>query len=230
MNSNLKLFKKNDQRNIWLISMMICGLIFILGITANTPLEIFDGIATYLKTPDILTTDYFVVGSTGAAFVNSSLVMAISLLLLWVTKTPLTGNILSRSMLMAGFALFGKNIMNIIPFILGVYIYCYIRKLPMVNYTAAALYSCALAPIVSAVSSNENLNSFLRIPLGILCGALISYILIPIAEHSFGAHMGYTLFNYGFAGGLLALIIASIVKGINHHEIATAFIWKKGIG
>lgn len=223
------LFGSNDEKNIWSISFMTCAFILVLGILADTPKGIMKGILTYLGTPDILVTDYYVIGSTGAALVNSALVMFISLVLLKVTKTPLTGNILARSYLMAGFALFGKNVLNILPFILGVYIYCAIRKLPMVNYTAAALYSTALAPIVSAVVSNSSIPAMLRIPLGIASGALISYILIPIADHSFGAHMGYTLFNYGFAGGLLALLIASVVKGVSHHNIALASIWQKGI-
>lgn len=199
------------------------------GFLTDAPREVLHSLYTYIITPDLLTTDYFVVGSTGGAFVNSALVMAISLLLLWLSHTPLTGNILSRSMLMAGFGLFGKNCLNILPFFLGVFIYCHIRKLSMQNYTAAALYSCALAPMVSAVVSNQSLPHFLRLPLGVLAGALISYILIPIAEHSFGAHMGYTLFNYGFAGGLLAIVVASIVRGISHTPIKTASIWKNGI-
>ena len=223
------LFKKDDEKNIWSISFLTCAFILVLGLLADSPEGILKGILTYLGTPDILVTDYYVVGSAGAALVNSGIVMLISLELLKAAKTPLTGNILARSFLMAGFALFGKNLLNILPFILGVYIYCAIRKLPMVNYTAAALYSTALAPIVSAVVTNYDIPTLLRIPLGIASGALISYILIPIADHSFGAHMGYTLFNYGFAGGLLALLIASIVKGVSHHSIALASIWNTGI-
>ena len=223
------LFERKDQKNVWNIAFLTCAFILVLGFLADSPKGIFRGILTYLDTPDILVTDYYVVGSTGAALVNAAAVMFISLMLLKVTKTPLTGNILARSYLMAGFALFGKNIVNILPFILGVYVYCRIRGLPMVNYTAAALYSTALAPIVSAVVVNTDIPYMVRLPLGIIVGALISYILIPIADHSFGAHMGYTLFNYGFAGGLLALLIASVVKGVSHHNIALASIWKPGI-
>ncbi len=223
------LFKKDDQKNVWSISFLTCAFILVLGLLADSPEGILKGILTYLCTPDVLVTDYYVVGSTGSALVNSSIVMFISLFLLKAARTPLTGNILARSFLMAGFALFGKNFVNILPFILGVYIYCAVKKLPMVNYTSAALYSTALAPIVSAVVTNSDISAFLRIPLGIASGALISYILIPIAEHSFGAHMGYTLFNYGFAGGLLALLIASFVKGVSHHDIALASIWNEGI-
>ena len=40
--------------------------------------------------------------------------------------------------------------------------------------------------------------------------------------------MGYTLFNYGFAGGLMALIIASSIQAMGG-SIETQMIWQEGL-
>lgn len=216
-------------KTVWHICNGTAAVLAIVGFLLDTPRNILHGIYTYVHTPDILVTDYFVIGSPGAAFVNASIVMFISIALLWFCKTPFTGGAISRCFLMAGFALFGKNPINILPFFLGVWIYCKIRKLPMGNYTAAALYASALAPIVSDMMNRPEIPSYwARFLLAIIVGALISYIMIPVAEHSFSAHMGYTLFNYGFAGGLIALVFASIMKSLGN-PIDTVSIWQTGI-
>ena len=202
--------------------------LLIFGLLLDSPRNIIDGMLRFVMTPDVLVTDYFVIGSQGAALVNASVVMVISICLLWFTKTSFTGGAISRTFLMAGFALFGKNPLNILPFFLGVWIYCKIRDLPLSKYTAAALYSSALAPIVSDVMNQEGWPFAVRLFGAIAVGALISYIMIPVAEHSFSAHMGYTLFNYGFAGGLIALVYASVMKAMGR-SIDVVHIWQTGI-
>ncbi|MFR1809764.1 MAG: DUF1576 domain-containing protein, partial [Pygmaiobacter massiliensis] len=163
-------------KTVWHICNGTAAVLAIVGFLLDTPRNILHGIYTYVHTPDILVTDYFVIGSPGAAFVNASIVMFISIALLWFCKTPFTGGAISRCFLMAGFALFGKNPINILPFFLGVWIYCKIRKLPMGNYTAAALYASALAPIVSDMMNRPEIPSYwARFLLAVIVGALISY-------------------------------------------------------
>jgi hypothetical protein len=69
---------------------------------------------------------------------------------------------------------------------------------------------------------------FPRLLLAVAAGAAIGYIIVPVALHSFSTHMGYILFNYGFAGGLIALAIAS-VAGAMGYPIRTSNIWSYGV-
>lgn len=219
----------DSAKTVWNICLATALALLVLGFLTETPMGILQGIYKFILTPDILVTDYFVVSSPGAAFANAGIVMLMSLLLLWWTKTPMTGGAISRSFLMAGFALFGKNPVNILPFFLGVWIYCKVKKVPMAKYTGAALYSSALSPIVSDMITRPEIPWFwLRVLLAVFVGAVISYAMIPVAEHSFCAHMGYTLFNYGFAGGLIALVFASVMKALGN-SIDTVHIWQPGI-
>ena len=63
-----------------------------MGFACESPGNILIGLREYILCEDILLTDYFVIGSIGAAFVNAGLVTLISIALtLWI-KTPYTGS------------------------------------------------------------------------------------------------------------------------------------------
>ena len=199
-----------------------------MGFACESPGNILIGLREYILCEDILLTDYFVIGSIGAAFVNAGLVTLISIALtLWI-KTPYTGSTIAMIFLMGGFALFGKNPVNILPFFLGVWLYSRIKGHPMARYTNAALFSTTLAPIVSDLMLHGSFPFIVRMAVALLGGALIGYLIIPLAEHSFSTHMGYSLINYGFAGGLMALIIASSIQAMGG-SIETQMIWQEGL-
>lgn len=227
-----KLFSKYHSANNSFVAKGLClALGFSLlaaGFCADTPQNILKGLLAYITCPDILITDYFVIGSVGAALVNAGLVTLISIALTVIIKTPYNGGTISMMFLMAGFSLFGKNPINILPFFLGVWLYAKVHRQPMARYTNAALFSTTLAPIASDLMLKSHEYMIIRLIIATACGAVIGYLLIPLAEHTFNAHLGYTLFNYGFAGGLMALIIASVTQGMGIN-IATVMIWHKGI-
>ncbi len=202
--------------------------LIVVGFTLETPKNILDGLIAYILCSDILITDYFVIGSIGAALVNAGIVTLISIGLTLLIKTPYNGSTISMMFLMAGFSLFGKNPINILPFFLGVWIYARVKGQPMARYTNAALFSTTLAPIVSDVLLKSPVHPLLRLPLAVSVGALMGYIIIPLAEHAFSTHMGYTHFNYGFAGGLMALMLASVTQAMGG-SIQTVMIWYKGV-
>lgn len=202
--------------------------LIVAGFALESPKNILDGLIAYILCSDILITDYFVIGSIGAALVNAGLVTLISIGLTLLIKTPYNGGTISMMFLMAGFSLFGKNPINILPFFLGVWIYAQAKGQPMARYTNAALFSTTLAPIVSDVLLKSPVHPLLSILLAIGVGTLIGYIIIPLAEHAFSTHMGYTLFNYGFTGGLMALMIASVTQAMGG-SIKTAMIWHSGV-
>lgn len=225
-------FSDYHSHNNSLIARRLCiGLALSLsaaGFIIDTPQNILSGIIAFITCPDTLITDYFVIGSIGAALVNAGIVTFISIALTLVIKTPYTGSTIAMIFLMAGFALFGKNPFNILPFFLGVWLYAKRHGQPMARYTNAALFSTALAPVVSEIMLAWIEQPLLGLMAAIIDGAAIGFLIIPLAEHSFSCHMGYSLFNYGFAGGLIALIIASVSQGLGH-PIETVMIWNEGV-
>lgn len=218
----------NNARIAKRMCITLAVSLLIVGFSLESPKTILEGLKSYILCSDILITDYFVIGSIGAALVNAGIVTLISIgLTLW-TKAPYNGGTISMMFLMAGFALFGKNPLNILPFFLGVWLYSKLKGQAMARYTNAALFSTTLAPIVSDIMIKTPVHPILRFLLAVGAGTLIGYIIIPLAEHSFSTHMGYTLFNYGFTGGLMALMIASVTQAMGG-SIQTVMIWSTGI-
>ena len=66
-------------------------------------------IATIIKSPDYLITDYVEIAGVGGAFFNSGLLMLLFTMLLKLLKVNPTGVSIAAVMTIGGFALFGKN-------------------------------------------------------------------------------------------------------------------------
>lgn len=199
-----------------------------MGFLCDPPAVIWQGLVAYITSADILITDYFVIGSIGAAFANAGIVTLIAVGITVLLGVPYKGGTLSMIFLMSGFAFFGKNPLNILPFFLGTFLYSFLRKQKMARFANAAFFSTTLCPMVSGMWISSPFPFPLRILAGIAVGTAIGYIIIPLAEHSFSTHMGYNLFNYGFAGGLLALVIASLLQAMGY-SIQPVLIWQDGV-
>ena len=50
-------------------------------------------------------------------------------------------------------------------------------------------------------------------------GILIGFVLPPLATHAHYAHQGYSLYNVGFAGGIIATVIVSVLKSFGKYPI-----------
>lgn len=129
--------------------------------------------------------------------------------------------------LMTGFSLLGKNVFNIWPIIIGVYLFSKYQKEPFLNYILVALLGTSLSPIVSYISFESNNYEPLSIILGILLGIIVGFILPPIASYSIKAHNGYNLYNIGFASGLLATLLMSIMRGLGIN-LNSRLLWHTG--
>jgi hypothetical protein len=99
--------------------------------------------------------------------------------------------------LMTGFAFFGKNILNIWPIIIGVYLYSRYQKEPFLNYSLVALLSTTLAPTVSQLSFTDHFSTLFALVLGHGIGLLTGFIIAPVASHCVKSHNGYNLYNVG---------------------------------
>lgn len=210
------------------VILSILYLFFIIfAFFLDSPSEIFHGIKSIILSSDILITDYMEVGGIGAALVNAALTSLLSLLLLITIGIKPNGSTIMSLWLMTGFSFLGKNIFNIWPIILGVYLFSIYQKEPFLNYILVALLGTSLSPVVSQISFGINQYNFISIILGILLGIAVGFILPPIASHSIKAHNGYNLYNIGFASGLIATLLMSILRGFGIN-LDSRLIWHSG--
>ena len=200
------------------------ALLFAAGFLLSSPREIWDGLWIIIRSEDALITDYVHIAGPGAALVNSALVTAISLCILYLADDVLNGMTLVVIGLMSGFSLFGKNIINVWPILLGTWLYTRYRKEPFGAFANIALMATALAPIVSYIALDDDWGH----PIwGVIAGLVIGFVMPPLSAYTFRIQNGMNLYNVGFACGLLAFIFVPLMSSLGA-DPTTHYRWASG--
>ena len=199
----------------------------IAGLCLQPWQDIATGLYQIIIVPDFLITDYFVIGGIGAAFVNASLVTLIAIAILYFLKMNITGNTISCCSLVFCFSLFGKNLLSIWTILMGVLLYARYHRTSVKRYIYVGLYGTSLSPIITQIMQIGELPILPKILLCLFIGNLIGFVLPPLATHVHYAHKGYSLYNVGFAAGVIATIMMSVFKSFGITVQSRSF-WATG--
>ena len=202
-------------------------LLFLAAFLFDSPRDIFAGMKEIILSRDALITDYFELAGYGAAFFNAGLVMLISIILIETAKLPYTGLTLAATFISMGFGFWGKNVVNIIPIIMGTYTYAKAHRAKFARYVYTALFATCLAPFVTELVYILPFPSWVNLIIAIGMGGFVGYVIPPLSMHTASMHMGYSLFNVGFSGGTLAFVMYCVLKSYGI-ESEAVFIWKEG--
>ncbi len=184
----------------------------IFGFIMSSPDQILAGLVQILTTRDVLITDYIGVGGVGAAFVNAGLLTLIACAIYRLTQTRILGAAVASLFLVLGFGLFGKNLLNIWPIVAGVFLYARFKQEAFTTYINVAFFGCALAPVFSEILYSSALSFRVSLPLALVTGLLLGFLLPPVAAQCFKAHEGFSLYNIGFTAGVLGLVVVAVYK------------------
>ncbi len=210
---------------------MLLGLMPVYFIAVGLVFQPWDtllpGVWTLIVEPDFLITDYFVVGGVGAAFLNAGLLTLASMAVVYGMGLEMDGHTITSAFLMFGFSLFGKNLLNIWAILGGIWLYAHYHKTSASRYIYVGLYGTSLSPIITQVLHLEGLPGPVKIILSLGMGAVIGFVLPPLSTHVHFAHKGYSLYNVGFAGGIIATVIMSLFKSFGI-TIESRSIWYTG--
>jgi hypothetical protein len=220
-------FKKKDNilgHGLFAATILI---LIVFAFIANSPLQIFEGLIKIVTTNDNLLTDYITVANLGSAFINAALVTALAVGVVLAAKADVTGPVIAGVFTVTGFAFFGKDISNVIPIFIGVYLYSIYAKDAYKNNINAALFGTTMAPFISAIMLYPDLNRLLSIPLGIVSGLLLGFILPFVARLAYKIHNGYNLYNIGFSSGLILMIVVSLLR-VFGFKIEPTLMWSSG--
>lgn len=195
---------QNRYEKLFPATIAFSILLMLLGIALDDPRNILPGLYRIVTMQDLLITDYVQIAGVGAALVNCGLVTIISILLIKLSEEAFNGFTLVEMGLMSGFALFGKNVLNIWPILFGTWLYAKYQKQPFKMHAAVGLLATSLSPLVSYMALGSIHAS---IPLGLAVGISVGFILPPLAAYTYKIQNGLNLYNMGFACGLLAMMI-----------------------
>lgn len=199
----------------------------VVGLVLQPIGEIGPGLAAIIREPDFLITDYFIVGGIGTSLINAGLLTLLCLWMIYALKMEMDGHTITSCCLMFGFSLFGKNLLNIWTILFGVYLYSRYHKMPLSKYIYIGLYGTSLSPIITQIMYISDLHYLGRLALSLLTGTMIGFVLPPLSTHVHYAHKGYSLYNVGFASGIIATVIVSLLKSFGI-TTESRLIWSTG--
>lgn len=218
----------NKKRRKRFIILSMIPLYFILGGLILQPWpEIVHGLVEIVVQPDILITDYIEIGGIGAAFINAGILALISIWAVYYLGVGIDGHTITSMCLMFGFSLFGKNLVNIWAIIVGVYAYAHYHRKKLSDYIYVAIYGTSLSPIITQIMYMVSLPVALRFLLTVFVGLTIGFVLPPLATHTHYSHKGYSLYNVGFASGIIATVMVTTLKSIGI-ETESRLVWSSG--
>ena len=210
------------------ILLSLMPLYFIVTGLFVQPLKtILPGIWTLMIEPDFLITDYFVVGGIGSAFINAGLLTLMCLWLAYFLGLEMEGHTVTSAYLMFGFALFGKNLMNVWSLLIGVFLYSWYHKTDLSRYLYVGFYGTALSPIITQIMNFEFIPAPFNLVVGILLGIMMGFVLPPLSTHVHYSHQGYSLYNVGFACGIIATVVVSVLRSFGV-EVGYRTLWYVG--
>ena len=223
-----KLLNKIAGKELKLFTYATVIYLFAAAFLLGTPEEILQGMKTIIISRDALITDYFKLAGYGAAFFNAALVLVITTSLVQLVKLPFTGITLAALFIDVCYGFWGKNPVNMIPVLMGTFLYAKVHKAPMSRYLYTAIFGICLGPVVTEMVYILPFSIPVNFMLAVAIGMMIGYILPPLSVHTASMHLGYNLFNVGFSAGTLAFVLVSIMKSFSI-EFESTFIWQEGM-
>ena len=200
-----------EKKQEYLIISLLPFILLIYSIILSTPYKLWTGMNNILLSDGILITDYFIVGGKEAAIFNASIITLINIYLLYKMDMKINGLIISGIFLMLGFSFMGKNILNIIPFYIGAWLYAKVSGKKFKTVIIVCMFSTSLSPFVSVIAEFFGYSP-LGIGIALISGTVLGFIMPLISAQVLPIHGGYSLYNTGFAAGLVAIVSYSILK------------------
>ena len=160
--------------------------------------DMISGLWTILSSPAKISTNYFDLGGYAATFLNMGLVGLVILALYVVFKATCNNVSTFAFILTVGFSSWGMNVINILPSMLGVVVYCLVKKEKMnVN---AMVFSTGIAPLLSdllvryphAEVVGFNLPGLV---VTLIVGVFIGFLIPAGLGHAPQVHKGFDLYS-----------------------------------
>ena len=178
--------------------------------------DMFSGFLTILSSPCKVSTNYFALGGYSATFLNAGLVGLICLAVYHFSGAKLSHVSTLAFLLTLGFCTWGINVLNILPTMLGVVLYCLVKKETLAANANAVLFSTGIAPLISELMvryPNPEAAGFtpVGVILALIVGIGIGFFLPAGLVHSPNVHKGFDLYNAAVPVGMTAFFLQALL-------------------
>ena len=178
--------------------------------------QMFSGLAEILTDTCKIPTNYFAVGGYAATYLNMGLVALICTLLCFLPGAKPNNVTTLGVLLTVGFGSWGINPLNMIPTILGVCLYCLVKKEKLGTMSNAMMYSTGIAPLISDLlfrypGLEYHSFSWLGLGLALFIGLIIGFFLPAGLGHAPNIHKGYDHYSAAVPIGMTAFFLRTVL-------------------
>ena len=174
--------------------------------------SMFTGLWQIVSNPSKISTNYFAVGGYAATFLNMALVGFACLALYGFLKATATNVSNLAFILTLGFGSWGINILNMWPSMLGVVLYCLVKREKLGANVNAMLFSTGIAPLITDLmlryphAEAVGFNA-VGILLALAVGFVIGFFLPAGLANSPKVHKGFDLYSAALPVGMTAFFL-----------------------
>jgi len=154
-----------------------------------------------LKRPGNPVDDFLELDGLGATLINMGVNIIVSTVVLLAIGGDVNGPTIGGILTIAGFSVKGKHARNMLPVMFGIILSGLMRGNGAVSTPAAQLallFGTTLAPVSGTY--------------GPLAGILAGFIHSSVVLYAGAGYSGVNLYNNGFAGGLVAIVMHSVLS------------------
>ena len=178
--------------------------------------QMLTGLWQILSNPCKISTSFFAVGGYAATFLNMGLV-ALVCLALFVGLKATANNVSTLAFILTlGFSSWGITVLNLIPTMLGVALYCAVRREKLSANVNAMLFSTGIAPLITELmvrypNAEATGFTFGGILLGLGVGLLIGFFLPAGLPNAPKVHHGFDLYSAAVPVGMTAFFLQAVL-------------------
>ena len=189
-----------------------CAAFLIAAVCMPDRTSMLTGLWQIVSNPSKISTNYFAVGGYAATFLNMALV-GFACLALYVGLRATATNVSNLAFILTlGFCSWGINIVNMWPSMLGVVIYCLVKREKLGANVNAMLFSTGIAPLITELMVRyphaEAVGfNIVGILLSLAVGFVIGFFLPAGLANSPKVHKGFDLYSAALPIGMTAFFL-----------------------
>ncbi len=178
--------------------------------------DMFTGFQALLTSTCKAATNAFAIGGYAGTFFSGALVCLVCTALFCLPGASASAPSVLGFLLTMGFTLWGVTVLNMVFGILGVLLYCLVKKQAPGKQANAMLFSTALSPLYADMLLRYPADtiqgfSWMGLALAVIVGVVVGFLVPASLSHSPKTHKGYSLYSAAMTLGMISFFLCAIL-------------------
>lgn len=197
----MKRMKQLSESDFLKLTFTCLSLIFVLAaFVMPDRSQMLSGLWQIISQPGKISTNDFALGGYSATFLNMGLVGLCFAGLFYLLNAEANNVSTLAFLLTLGFSSWGITVANIWPTVLGVVVYCLVKKAPLNQNINAMMFSTGIAPLITDLLVRYPCDtvvgfSWTGLLVALLVGLFIGFTLPAGLTHAPAVHKGFDLYS-----------------------------------